>query len=133
MASKAREGVATVLTGAALGLVILGAGSRVAMHVIARMTTGRGDFSLGGTVTVVLLGAASGAVAGLILFLARLVFRRRPLLATLLAWTAVIGLTLRGLKPLDNLRVALFLPLVVAFLLLLQWATRRRVPVTRYT
>jgi hypothetical protein len=107
--------------------VILGLGGRVAMHLIARITTGAGAFSLGGTLTVVFLGAISGLVAGLILVTARALFRRWPPTTTVIYWAFLIGLTLRGLRPIDDLRLALFLPLVVVFGAALQgWTFGRR-------
>jgi hypothetical protein len=113
----------TILVAAALGTLLLGLGGRLAMHLIARITTGAGGFTLGGTVTVVLLGTASGVAGGLILVAARALFRRWPPTTSLVYWTALLALTLRGLNPLDELRLVLFLPLVLVFGALLQWWT----------
>ena len=131
MTSKTRAGILTCLTGAGLGLLVLGGGGRAAMHAIARITTGTGDFTLGGTVTVVFLGAVSGAVGGVLLFLSRLLFHQWPPLPTVAFWGGLAALTLRGLRPIDPLRLALFLPVVVAFGLVLQgvtWRWRRGSP-----
>jgi hypothetical protein len=123
--TRTRAAVLTCLTGAAVGLLLLGGGSRLAMHAIARMTAGGGNFSVGGTVTVVLLGAVSGATGGLLLFLSRLLLHRWPPLPTLAYWAGLIALTLRGLSPIDSLRLALFLPVVLLFGLALQGVTWR--------
>ena len=131
MTSLTRAGVLTCLAGAALGLLVLGGGGRAAMHAIARINTGSGGFTLGGTATVVLLGALSGAAGGLLLFLARLLLHRWPPLPTLAFWGGLVALTLRGLSPVDSLRLALFLPPVVVFGTLLQGVTWRWRPVSR--
>lgn len=123
----------TILIAAGLGTLVLGLGGRLAMHLIARITTGVGSFSVGGTLTVVFLGTVSGAAGGLILVAARALFRRWPPATSLVYWAALLALTLRGLKPLDDLRLAFFLPLVLIFGSVLQWWTfrlaRRRMPV----
>jgi hypothetical protein len=113
----------TILVAAALGTVLLGFGGRLAMHLIARITTGAGGFTFAGTLTVVFLGAVSGVAGGLILVTARALFRRWPPTTSLVYWTALLALTLRGLNPLDDLRLVLFLPLVLIFGALLQWWT----------
>ncbi len=118
-----RSHARTILLGLALGALILGVGGRVAMHLIARITTGTGGFTLGGTVTVIFLGAVSGAAGGLILVTARALFRRWPPTTTIVYWSALVALTLRGLRPLDELRLLLFLPLVFGFGAVLQWQT----------
>lgn len=116
---------ATLLWGVLLGTVILGGGSRVAMRIVAERTTGTSGFTFGGTATVVFLGLAGGTFGALILLAARILLRRWPPATTVVYWSLLIGLSLRGLRPLDPLRVVLFLPLVVSFGVLLQWRTWR--------
>jgi hypothetical protein len=123
--ARTRAALFTCLTGAAVGLLLLGGGGRLAMHAIARMTGGSGDFTLDGTVFVLLLGAVSGAAGGLLLFLSRLLLHRWPPLPTLAFWGGLVALTLRGLNPIDSLRLALFLPVVLLFGLALQGMTWR--------
>jgi hypothetical protein len=118
-------GIATLLWGAGLGALVLGVGGRVAMRVIAEATTGSSGFSLGGTSTVVFLGAVSGAIGGLLLLLARTLLRRWPPAPTVAFWLLLLALTLRGLQPVDQLRLVLFGPLVALFGALLQWRTWR--------
>lgn len=113
----------TILVAAGLGTLLLGLGGRLAMHLIARITTGVSGFTFGGTLTVVFLGAVSGVAGGLILVTARALFRRWPPTTSLVYWGALLALTLRGLNPLDELRLVLFLPLVLVFGALLQWWT----------
>lgn len=125
MSRALRAGIATILWGWALGTLLLGVGGRVAMRIIAEATTGVSGFSLGGTFTVIFLGAMSGALAGLILLVARVLFRRWPPAPTVAFWLLLLALTLRGLQPLDQLRLALFLPVVGLFGVLLQWRTWR--------
>jgi hypothetical protein len=114
----------TVGYGAVLGALILGVGGRIAMRVIATATTGTSGFSLGGTLTVVFLGAASGTVTGVILSVTRVLLGRWPAARTIAFWLLLVAITLRGLRPLDPLRVALFLPLVVLLGILLSLLTR---------
>lgn len=115
--------VSTVLTGAALGLILLGIGGRLAMHGIAIITTGRGGFTLGGTLTVVALGGLSGVTAGLILAVARLLLHRWYLATSTAYWGLLAVLVLHGLRPIDPLRLLWFLPLTVIFGIILQWIT----------
>lgn len=118
--------LATVIYGAALGTLILGVGGRLAMRVIAMATSGTTGFSFGGTLTVVFLGAASGAMAGAVLSVTRVMLPRWPAAQTITFWLLLAAMTLRGLRPLDTLRVALFLPLVLLLGILLQIVTRER-------
>jgi hypothetical protein len=123
MSARLATSTRTIIIATCLGTAILGLGGRAAMHVIARITTGSGAFSFGGTLTVVFLGAVSGLAGGLILVTARALFRRWPPTTTIVYWTFLIGTTLRGLRPIDDLRLALFLPLVFVFGATLQWWT----------
>jgi hypothetical protein len=137
LSPRTRAALATVLWGIGLGAVVLGAGGRVGMRVIAEITTGTSGFSVGGSLTVLFLGAVSGAVGGLILLVVRSLFRRWPPLPTVLYWSLLLLITLRGLRPIDQLRLLVFLPLVAVFGLALQWRTwryrRPRVPDTLLT
>lgn len=116
----------TVACGAVLGTLILGVGGRIAMWVIAMATSGVTGFSFGGTLTVVFLGAASGAAAGAILSVTRVLLGRWPAAQTISFGLLLVTITLRGLRPLDTLRVALFLPLVLLLGILLPVVTRER-------
>ena len=120
-----RSALDTLLWGMGLGALILGVGGRISMRLIAEATTGTGSFSLGGTMTVVFLGVVSGALGALILLAARALLRRWSPAPTILYWTALLAISLRGLRPVDQLRAILFLPLVAAFGALLQWRTWR--------
>src|SRR5688500_16713226 len=55
-----------IILGVAAGTPILGIGSRIAMRFFALATSAASGFSLGGTMTVVFLGAVSGIGGGLI-------------------------------------------------------------------
>jgi hypothetical protein len=114
------------LLGAALGLPILGGGGRLAMRGIAVSTGAPGAFTGEGTLTVLLLGAASGFAGGAIYaILAALLPRRRSLRDTIFAIVLCL-LTLRGLNPVTMLSLALFMPPVVVYGVLLEWAWHRR-------
>jgi hypothetical protein len=80
---------------------------------------------------VVLLGLASGLLGAGFLLLARTLFRRWPPLPTLIYWSLLLAITLRGLRPVDARRLLYFLPVVALFGVLLQWRTwRYRLPAT---
>jgi hypothetical protein len=131
MNPKIRAGILTILAGALTGFFILGVGGRLAMHAIARISAGTGAFTLGGTATVIFLGAAAGAAAGLLLFVARTLFSRWPPAPGVLFWAAVLAGTLMDLDLRDPLELALFVPVGVAFGALLQassWRWRRGWP-----
>jgi hypothetical protein len=112
--------------GAAFGALVLGGGGRIAMHVIARATAGTGSFTLGGTLTVVLLGAVSGVVGALFLTGARRFFHRWSPTPTVVYWTLLILVTLRGIHPVEPLKVVVFFPVVIHFGLTLQISTYQK-------
>lgn len=93
------------------------------MRFIAERTTGTSGFTLGGTATVVFLGLASGALGSLILALARHFLWRWRALTTVVFWLALAFLTMRGLRPVDPVRVVAFVPLVALFGIFLQART----------
>ncbi len=130
MSPAVRAGFLTVLAGTVFGFLILGVGGRLAMHAIARLTGGTGGFTLGGTATVLFLGTASGAGAGLVLFTARLFLRRWPPLPTIVFWAAVLAYTLPKLDLRDPLELGLFLPVAILFGVLLQYMTSQ-IPLRR--
>lgn len=108
--------------GVALGTLVLGVGGRFAMRAIALLEGQTVGFSIGGTTTVVLLGALSGLVGALVLVGLQLILRKRRFLRGALFWAFLILITLRGLRPLDVHRVGLFLPLVILYGSSLQFA-----------
>lgn len=114
------------LVGITLGLVIFGVGGRIAMRVIARATNAAPGFSFEGTLTVVLLGAATGGVAGLIYAVLARVFADRTALRGLVFGIVITLLTLRGTRPATPLTLGLFLPLTWLFGAMLDVLHRRR-------
>ena len=120
-----RAALLSIVAGAVLGFLILGIGGRLSMHAIVRIGGGAGAFTLGGTATVVGLGTAAGAVAGLVLFLVRTLFSRWPAVPPLLFWAVILAGTLWRLDLRDPLELLLFVPLSVAFGLSLLAASRR--------
>jgi hypothetical protein len=114
-----RAAFAPWLSGAVLGAIVgtafLGIGGRAAMRGIAMAQGAAPGFSLGGSLTVVFLGAAAGVAAGLIYVASVKLARNHMWWARLLFALAVLAITLRGLRPLDALRLAIFLPLFVAY------------------
>jgi len=90
-------------------------------------------FSLGGSLTVVLLGAAAGLAAGLIYVASTKLARNRMWWARLLFALVVLAIALRGLRPIDALRLGLFLPLFFAYGVVFDrlWARRSAAPPTQ--
>ena len=117
------------LLGIALGLPILGIGGRIAMRVIANATDVAPGFSLGGTMTVVLMGAVSGAAGGLIYAVLARFLPNRTVLRGLLFGVILLLLTLRGLSPATPLSLWLFLPLTALYGGLVDYVYRRRRPI----
>lgn len=106
--------IRSAVLGAVLGTIFLGIGGRIAMRGIALAQGAAGGFSFGGTSTVVFLGTLAGLAAGLI-YVACRSFVRRPAWARVLFGAIILAIALRGLKPLDPLRLVLFLPLFLVF------------------
>ena len=109
--------VVGTLLGAAVGAILLGVGGRVAMRIVAWEGGPVNPWTLGGTLTVIGLGTMNGALGGVIRTVA---WRWLPAAwprwaATTLFAAACLALALRGLRPLDSLRLALFLPLVAGY------------------
>lgn len=111
---RGSDWLAGIAAGTALGAVFLGVGGRLGMRAIALANGQPPTASFEGSLTVVLLGAASGAVIGAIFMLARLLFAQNRLLRVTFFWTLVGALVLRGLHPLSIISVAVFAPLFVA-------------------
>ena len=125
---RLRANAKTLLWGTGLGALILGGGGRLAMRFIAEATTGASGFTLGGTMTVVFLGLLSGVAGALILVVTRHFFWQRRPVTTILFWLALGLLTWRGLRPVDDLRLMAFLPVIALFGVLLQATTFRYRP-----
>jgi hypothetical protein len=116
------------MLGALLGTLFLGIGGRAAMRAIGSLQGAPPGFSIGGTTTVVFLGAASGLAAGLIYVTCRRLLQRHQWWARGLFAVILLGVTLRGLRPVDSQRLIIFLPLFVAFGFALDrvWEGRQR-------
>jgi hypothetical protein len=71
-----RSAVRTLLVGTLLGLVVLGVGGRLAMAAIQVDAGASPAFSVGGTMTVVFLGAVSGLAGGALALISGAVARR---------------------------------------------------------
>lgn len=113
------------LIGALIGLVVLGVGGRVAMRGIAMHDGAGGILTLQGTITVMLLGAASGAGGGIIRALLDIGDRLPNSVRFSLFAVTCLAITLRGLNPLDLTRIIYFLPLVALYAVSLKTAWQR--------
>ncbi len=113
--------------GLLLGTIVLGIGGRLAMRGIALAQGITPGFSMGGTATVVFLGAVSGLAGGLIFAGTRALVPNNRMVRGVLFWAILVLITLRGLQPLDVPRLAFFLPLVIGYgsLLTVAWCRVR--------
>jgi hypothetical protein len=100
--------------GAIIGGIVLGVGGRIAMRGIAIYVGQGAGFSWGGSLTVVALGAVCGAGGGVLLVVMKRLFRSRGVRAGVF-WIVTTVVTLRGLRPVDPVRLAAFLPLMVLY------------------
>lgn len=115
------------LLGALVGLPLLGGGGRLAMHAIALTTPGaQRAVSVEGTITVLLAGLAAGIAGGAIYAILERLLPARRAVRGILFVLALVLLTLRGLQPVRPLPLALFLPLVLLYGALVEWAWHAR-------
>ena len=118
---------AGLIVGAALGALILGAGGRLGMRVIAIAQDRAPAFSIDGSIAVTLLGAGAGAVVAVFFLLARTAFPTRRLGRVSLFWALLAWVVWRGLNPVSTLNVAVFAPLFLLHAgLLTAWWCRIR-------
>ena len=108
------------MLGIALGTVVLGIGSRIAMRGIIVLAGGSPGFSIGGTATVIFLGTIAGLAGALVLVGLRWILATRPVLRGAAFWLFLLLITLRGLQPVDPPRLLLFMPLVLVYGIVLQ-------------
>ena len=103
------------LLGVLLGLPILGGGGRLAMHAIALTSDAQRVVSVEGTITVLLAGALAGLAGGMIYALLDRVLPQRRFARGVLFLVVLVLLTLRGLRPVTSLSLALFMPLALLY------------------
>jgi hypothetical protein len=118
-----RDWAIGLMVGALLGLLLLGAGARVGMRIVARAIGQTPLFTIEGTVAITLLGALTGTAIGALFLLARLVLPGHRIIRLALFSAVCALIVLRGLRPLSVLNVGVFGPLFVlhAVLLHLYW------------
>ena len=117
--------------GAWLGLLVLGVGGRAVMRGIALATDAPSAVSVGGTVTVVALGAAAGIGGALLHALSRGIasrFAHGHAAVRVVLFGALLALvTARGLHGSPSGPATAFWPLVVVYGAVLEWLVARRV------
>ena len=118
--------VSAVVSGAAIGALVLGVVGRVAMRGYALLDEQEPYFTLSGSLTVVILGAIAGAATGLLFWLAGRLFPLRTLPRALFFSVGLALLTWRVLQPVSAQRVQVFAPLACAHGIALSLANRRR-------
>jgi hypothetical protein len=109
-----------LIAGISIGTIVLGVGSRIAMRGIVLLSGGTPGFSIGGSATVILLGALSGLAGAAVFGGLRVALPRKPILRSVLFWAFLILVALRGLRPVDLQRLSLFMPLILGYGITLQ-------------
>lgn len=110
-----KDWLVAALLGLVIGTIVLGIGGRLAMRGIALVQGIAPGFSIGGTMTVIFLGAVCGLVGGLIFAGTRALAPGSRIVRGTLFWAILVLITLRGLAPLDVPKLAFFLPLLLGF------------------
>jgi len=88
---RIREGLLPLAAGTVAGLLVLGLGGRLLMAALVLLRGGRPGFTAGGSLRVVLVGTAYGALGGLLLLpLRRVVGGRRLLSGPLLGLVLLV-------------------------------------------
>jgi hypothetical protein len=116
------------VVGAMLGLPILGIGSRIAMRLVAVGTDRPGAFTLDGSLTVIFFGVVAGLAGGAIYAILARFLPRRTGIRSVLFGAIIVLLTVRGVAPATAFTLSLFLPLTLAYAILLDVIWRRRAP-----
>jgi hypothetical protein len=96
------------------------------MRIIGFSAGQPATWTVGGTMSVVALGAANGALGALIRLVTAALVPGPRWLESALFGSALAFLTLRGIQPVQSLSLALFMPLVVAYAIVLETIWRRR-------
>ena len=92
-------------------MLFLGVGSRLGMRLIA-LAEGRSPaFTLGGSVTVILLGTVVGVVVAAVFLLSRRLFPHRRFWRVAFFLVITGAIVLRGLDPVNLLNAGVFVPL----------------------
>lgn len=117
--------MAGLALGSALGALILGVAGRAAMRIVALMQEAPPYFTVGGSMTVVSMGAIAGACFAIVLLALQSVPRLPRRLTVLVFCLFVAIVSLRVLRPVDRDRLLVFPPLVALFVLLHYAGARR--------
>lgn len=107
-----RDGLTVALLGVAIGTIVLGVGGRISMRALAHVQGQTPGFSLGGSATVVFLGAVFGLAGALWFAVLRRALQGHRIVRGAIFWTVLFAATLAGLNPVNAPRLALFMPLV---------------------
>lgn len=111
--------------GALVGLPILGIGSRIAMRLVAVGTDRPGAFTVEGSLTVIFFGVVAGLAGGAIYAVLARFLPRRAAIRSMIFGAIIVLLTLRGVSPATAFTLSLFLPLTVAYAILMDVIWRR--------
>ena len=119
-----RSVLRSALAGAAIGMVVLGIGGRVIMRVIAHWEGRVPGFTLGGTFTVVMMGALAGLAAGVVHGLLRR-FVTQTAIRLLVFVVFCVAFTLHGVNALLPRPRLLFVALTLAYVAVLEVTTSK--------
>ena len=96
------------------------------MRVVALGTNRPGAFTVEGSLTVIFFGVVAGVAGGAIYAVLARVLPRRTAARSIIFGVIIVLLTLRGVAPATAFTVSLFMPLTVAYAILLDVIWRRR-------
>lgn len=113
------------VAGAVLGLPILGIGSRIAMRLVAVGTNRAGAFTVEGSLTVIFFGVVAGIAGGAIYAILARFLQPHTVARSISFGVIIVLLTLRGVAPVTAFTLSLFLPLTLAYAVLLDVIWRR--------
>jgi hypothetical protein len=110
-----RSLLTALILGAIDGAIFLGVGGRVAMRIFAILDGRAPGFTVGGTVPVILMGAAWGTLGGALLWLGRRLFPGSPAARGAVFWIPLSVLYLQGLRPFNADSLIAFTPFYLAY------------------
>lgn len=114
-------------TGAVFGALALGVGGRLAMRGISLVESRPTSWSISGTLAVIGVGLVFGVILGVVRSAIAAFFSwLSPALQAALFASVCLAFVLIGLTPLTPSKLALFLPVIVVFVVGFEWSWRRR-------
>jgi hypothetical protein len=110
-----RSFLTSLALGAVTGALFLGVGGRIAMRIFAVLDGRVPGWSVGGTMTVIFMGAAWGTLGGAVLWLGRRLFPATPLARGLLFWGVIALIAANLITPRNADSLIAFVPVALLY------------------